>query len=199
MPKRSLVLFLTLTLAFLSTSITGQEPQPQPNPQVVIETSEGDITVELFRSEARVTVVNFLTYVRDGFYDGTIFHRVIRNFMIQGGGFDADLNPASGALRGGILNEATNGLKNLEGTIAVARTADPNSGRAQFFINTSNNSALDHKNTTTQGYGYAVFGRVIDGMDVVEKIERTSTYKTATGTDNVPRRAITINHIRRTQ
>ena len=104
MPRRSLVLFLTLTLAVLSTSITGQEPQPQPNPQVVIETSEGDITVELFRSEARVTVVNFLTYVRDGFYDGTIFHRVIRNFMIQGGGFDADLNPASGELRGGILN-----------------------------------------------------------------------------------------------
>ena len=199
MPRRSLVLFLTLTLAVLSTSITGQEPQPQPNPQVVIETSEGDITVELFRSEARVTVVNFLTYVRDGFYDGTIFHRVIRNFMIQGGGFDADLNPVNDGLRGGILNEATNGLKNLEGTIAVARTADPNSGRAQFFINTSNNSALDHKDTTAQGYGYAVFGRVIDGMDVVENIERTSTYKTATGTDNVPRRAITINHIRRTQ
>ena len=186
-------------MAVLSISVTGQEPQPQPNPEVVIETSEGDITVELFRSEARVSVVNFLTYVRDGFYDGTVFHRVIRNFMIQGGGLDADLNPVTDGIRGGILNEATNGLKNERGTVAVARSADPNSGRAQFFINTTNNPLFDHSDTTAEGYGYAVFGRVIDGMDVVDKIERTPTRTTFTGIDDVPTKTITINHIRRTE
>lgn len=188
-----------LTMAVLSISVTGQEPQPQPNPEVVIETSEGDITVELFRSEARVSVVNFLTYVRDGFYDGTVFHRVVRDFMIQGGGVDADLNPVTDGIRGGILNEATNGLKNERGTVAVARSADPNSGRAQFFINTANNSSLDHSDTTAEGYGYAVFGRVIDGMDVVDKIDRKPTRTTFTGIADVPISAITINHIRRTE
>lgn len=188
---------LSLSVILVPSGVDAQTPQPQPNPQVVIETSEGDITVELLRSEARVSVVNFLTYVRDGFYDGTIFHRVIRNFMIQGGGFDKDLNPVLEGLRGGILNEATNGLKNLRGTVALARTASPNSGAAQFFINTSDNASLDHKNTSDAGYGYAVFGRVVDGMDVVDRIEGKSTYTTATGIADVPRQTITITQIRR--
>ena len=186
-----------LSIVFLGAGANAQPPQPQPNPRVLIETSEGDITVELLRSDARVSVSNFLAYVRDGFYDGTVFHRVIRNFMIQGGGFDEDLAPKTEGLRGGVLNEATNGLKNERGTIAVARTASPNSGRAQFFINTADNAALDHKNTTDAGYGYAVFGRVVDGMDVVDTIERKPTYSTVTGLSDVPRRAITINQIRR--
>lgn len=181
----------------LGGTANAQAPQPQPNPRVLIETSEGDITVELLRSDARVSVSNFLTYVRDGYYDGTVFHRVIRNFMIQGGGLDEDLAPKMEGLRGGILNEATNGLKNLRGTLAVARTANPNSGTAQFFINTVDNAALDHKNTSDAEYGYAVFGRVIDGMDVVDQIERRPTYDTVTGMSDVPRRAITINTIRR--
>ena len=195
--------YLSVYVVFLGIVLLGtsganaQPPQPQPNPQVLIETSEGNITVELLRSEARVSVVNFLTYVRDGFYDGTVFHRVIRNFMVQGGGFDAELTPKMEGLRGGVLNEATNGLKNLRGTVAVARTANPNSGSAQFFINTSDNTALDHKDTTDAGYGYAVFGRVIDGMDVVETIEGKPTYNTVTGMNNVPRQTITITQIRR--
>lgn len=197
MKTRLFAACLGLSVILLASGVEAQTPQPQPNPQVVIETSEGDITVELLRSEARVSVVNFLTYVRDGFYDGTIFHRVIRNFMIQGGGLDADLNPVSEGLRGGILNEATNGLKNLRGTVAVARTASPNSGGAQFFINTSDNAPLDHKNTTDAGYGYAVFGRVVDGMDVVDQIEGKSTYTTATGIADVPRQTVTITQIRR--
>jgi cyclophilin family peptidyl-prolyl cis-trans isomerase len=186
-----------LGILIVGAGANAQAPQPQPNPRVLIETSEGDITVELLRSDARVSVSNFLTYVRDGFYDGTVFHRVIRNFMIQGGGLDEDLTPKTEGLRGGVLNEATNGLKNLRGTLAVARTAKPNSGSAQFFVNTVDNTALDHKNTTDAGYGYAVFGRVIDGMDVVDQIERRPTYETVTGMSDVPRKAITINQIRR--
>lgn len=181
--------------ALCGIGVAAQEPPP--NPQVVIETSEGDITVELFRAEARVSVVNFLTYVNDGFYDGTIFHRVIRNFMVQGGGFTEDLSRVTEGLRGGILNEATNGLKNERGTVALARTANPNSGSSQFFINTADNSDLDHQNTTDQGYGYAVFGRVLDGMDVVDQIEEKPTYTTVTGMGDVPRQAIIINKIRR--
>ena len=186
-----------LGIVLFCADANAQAPQPQPNPRVLIETSEGDITIELLRSDARVSVSNFLAYVRDGFYDGTVFHRVIRNFMIQGGGFDEDLAPKTEGLRGGVLNEATNGLKNLRGTVAVARTSNPNSGSAQFFINTVDNAALDHKNTTDAGYGYAVFGRVIDGMDVVDEIQRKPTYSTVTGMSDVPRRTITISQIRR--
>jgi len=197
MNAKQLTTCLGLSILLIGTSASAQEPQPQPNPRVLIETSEGDITVELLRSEARVSVVNFLTYVRDGFYDGTIFHRVIRDFMIQGGGFDKDLNPIIDGLRPGILNEATNGLKNLHYTVTLARSASPTSGAAQFFINTANNPELDHKDTSDRGYGYAVFGRVVDGMDVVDLIEGKSTYTTVTGMGDVPRQTITINQIRR--
>ena len=175
----------------------ASESSSQDNPVVVMETSLGDITIELFQAQAPISVENFLEYANDGHYAGTVFHRVIRNFMIQGGGLDEDLAPKVEGLRGGVLNEATNGLKNLRGTVAVARTSKPNSGSAQFFINTTNNSALDHKNTTDAGYGYAVFGQVIDGMDVVDEIERKPTYRTVTGMSDVPRRTITINQIRR--
>lgn len=173
---------------------TAQEPPP--NPQVVIETTSGDITIELFRPEAPVSVANFLTYVQDGFYEGTIFHRVIRGFMIQGGGVLEDLSPKMEGLRGGILNEATNDLNNRRGTIAMARTASPNSARAQFFINVADNNSLDHKNPTDAGFGYAVFGRVTDGMDVVEAIERANTRR-ADGLDDVPVDPIVITKIRR--
>ena len=184
---------LFLTLAFPS-SATAQDPPP--NPQVVIETSLGDITVELFRGDAPVSVVNFLTYVQDGFYEGTIFHRVISGFMVQGGGLLEGLSPKTEGLRGGILNEATNNIRNRRGTIAMARTGSPNSGRAQFFINTEDNQRLNHRNTTDAGFGYAVFGRVTDGMDVVQDIERTSTHS-VNGMSDVPRELIIIHQIRR--
>lgn len=177
-------------------AVAQTQQDPPPNPRVVIETTEGDITVELFRQDARVSVANFLTYVQDGFYTGTLFHRVIRGFMIQGGGYNADLEPKTEGLRGGILNEAANNLRNRRGTVAMARTADPNSARAQFFINTVDNRSLDHRDRTTRGFGYAVFGRVVDGMDVVDGIERTRTHS-RNGLDDVPRDPIVIRQIRR--
>ena len=173
-----------------------QAQDAPPNPHVVIETSMGDVTVELFRPRAPVSVVNFLTYVQAGFYDGTIFHRVIRNLIIQGGGLTEDHEPRVEGLRGGILNEATNRLQNRRGTIAMARLASPNSARAQFFINVGHNDAFNHRNTTQQGYGYAVFGRVVDGMDVVDDISRVRTTRVGRMND-VPRENVVIHTIRR--
>ncbi len=178
-----------IVVAAATAQPTAQEPQP--NPSVVIETTSGDITIELLRTKAPVSVANFLTYVQDGFYEGTIFHRVIRGFMIQGGGVLEDLTRKTDGLRGGILNEATNNLKNREGTVAMARTAAPNSASSQFFINVADNSSLGHKNRTDADFGYAVFGRVTAGMDVVEQIERTKTR------DDVPVEPIVITQIRR--
>ena len=186
---------LAAVLAVAGTA-AAERQDPPPNPRVVIETTAGDITVELFRQDARVSVVNFLTYVQNGFYTGTLFHRVIRGFMIQGGGYDADLQPKTEGLRGGILNEADNGLRNRRGTLAMARTGDPNSARAQFFINTVDNRSLDHRDRSARGFGYAVFGEVVDGMDVVERIERTRTHS-RNGLDDVPRDPIIIIQIRR--
>jgi len=174
----------------------AQNAEPPPNPRVVIETTLGDITVELFRPEAPVSVANFLTYVQQGFYDGTIFHRVIRGFMVQGGGLTPDLEPRTEGLRAGILNEATNNLQNQRGTVAMARLGTANSARAQFFINTQDNPTLNHRNGTDAGFGYAVFGQVVDGMDVVDEIERARTHS-ANGMDDVPREPIIINTIRR--
>ena len=167
-----------------------------PNPHVVIETSMGDITVELFRPRATVSVVNFLTYVQAGFYDGTIFHRVIRNLIIQGGGLTEDHEPRVEGLRGPILNEATNRLQNRRGTVAMARLGEPNSARAQFFINVGHNDMFNHRNTTQQGYGYAVFGEVVDGMDVVDDISRVRTTRVGRMND-VPRENVVIHTIRR--
>jgi len=143
------------------------------HPIVLMKTSMGDIKLELYPQKAPKTVANFLSYVEDGFYDGTIFHRVIGNFMIQGGGFTPDMKQKE--TKPSIPNEAGNGLKNLRGTIAMARISDVNSATSQFFINVVDNPNLDHKDETPRGFGYAVFGKVIEGMDVVDKIKEVKT------------------------
>ena len=145
----------------------------QPNPMIKLSTSKGDITIEMYANEAPVTVKNFLGYVESGFFDGLIFHRVIEGFMIQGGGFTPDMQQKSTG--DPIENEADNGLKNEVGTIAMARTGDPHSATAQFFINLENNEFLDHTGKNPQGWGYAVFGKVTDGLDVVKQIGGVST------------------------
>jgi cyclophilin family peptidyl-prolyl cis-trans isomerase len=155
--------------------VLGLTMSAQAGPKVVISTSEGDITLELNEEKAPKTVANFLSYVKDGFFDSTVFHRVIKGFMIQGGGFALE---ESGEIKqkptkAPVENEAKNGLKNARGTIAMARTSDPHSATAQFFINHGNNSNLDYP--SFDGWGYAVFGNVTEGMDVVEKIANTST------------------------
>ena len=183
-------------VALLAAPDAVHAQDPPPNPHAVIETSMGDITVELFRSRATVSVVNFLTYAQAGFYDGTIFHRVIRNLIIQGGGLEENHTPRFEGLRGPILNEATNRLQNRRGTIAMARLGEPNTARAQFFINVGHNDMFNHRNTTPQGYGYAVFGRVVDGMDVVDDISRVRTTRVDRMND-VPRENVVIHTIRR--
>ena len=140
---------------------------------IVLQTNFGDISVELFHDKAPKTAANFEQYVRDGFYDGTLFHRVIPGFMVQGGGFDSDFNQKS--TRDPIENEADNGLKNTTGTLAMARTQDPHSATAQFFINVADNDFLNHSGKNVQGWGYCVFGEVVEGMDVVEKIKAVPT------------------------
>ncbi|MZR61907.1 peptidylprolyl isomerase [Alcanivorax sp. DP30] len=147
------------------------------NPVVRLETSAGPVTVELFEDKAPKTVANFLKYVDSGFYDGTQFHRVIKGFMIQGGGFDKDGQRK--ATQAPIQNEADNGLSNSRGTLAMARTGNPHSATAQFFINLVNNRNLDFSGKNQRGWGYAVFGKVTDGMNVVDNIarERTTTQR----------------------
>ncbi len=162
-------------------------------PQVVLETSEGNITLELDAEKAPITVKNFLGYVEAGHYDGTIFHRVISNFMIQGGGMDANMKEKKTGSQ--IKNEAANGLQNLRGTVAMARTQVVDSATAQFFINVKDNSFLNHRDTSSAGFGYAVFGKVIDGMDVVEKIKGVATGRKGFH-DDVPLSPVTINAAR---
>ncbi len=141
--------------------------------KVRLTTTYGAITLELDPKKAPLTVENFVTYVKSGFYDGTIFHRVIEDFMIQGGGMDKNMKEKT--TRAPIKNEANNRLGNLLGTIAMARTSDPHSASAQFFINTNDNAFLDFSKETKEGWGYCVFGKVVEGMEVVEKIEGTDT------------------------
>lgn len=156
-------------LVLLWGALVGAE-----NPKVVLETTMGRIVLELYPDKAPKTVANFLTYVDNGFYDGTIFHRVIPGFVIQGGGYTADFRQKP--TRPPIPNEADNGLSNLRGTIAMARTADPHSATSQFFINLVDNKRLDHTGKgDSQAWGYAVFGKVVEGMDVVDKIARVRT------------------------
>lgn len=143
------------------------------NPQVELKTNMGSITLELYADKAPQSVENFLQYVKDGHYNGTIFHRVIPNFMVQGGGFTPDFNQKK--TRSPIKNEADNGVRNTLGTVAMARTPDPHSATAQFFINTADNAFLNFTAPTQQGYGYTVFGKVVKGMDVVEKIAKIAT------------------------
>ena len=161
-------------------------------PQVSIMTSKGEIVVELDSTRAPGTVKNFLEYVNSGFYEGTIFHRVIKGFMIQGGGLTADMNKK--ATREPIQNEATNRLSNRRGTIAMARTGEPHSATAQFFINTVNNDGLDYKNQSVAGWGYCVFGKVIKGMDVVDAIEDVQTSSSGMMRD-VPVKPILITKV----
>lgn len=140
---------------------------------ILLKTTHGDITLELDHDKAPETAKNFEQYVRDGFYDGLIFHRVIPNFMVQGGGFTPDMQPRK--TREPIQNEADNGLSNMQGTVAMARTMDPHSATAQFFINAENNGFLDHTAKNADGWGYCVFGKVVDGMDTVNRIRAVRT------------------------
>ncbi|KMN35651.1 peptidylprolyl isomerase [Chromobacterium sp. LK1] len=162
------------------------------SPTVEMITSKGNIEIALDSAKAPKTVENFVAYAKAGHYNGTVFHRVIDGFMIQGGGFDTKLSQKP--TRAAIANEASNGLKNGVGTIAMARTADPNSATAQFFINVANNDFLDYKSPTPQGAGYAVFGKVIKGMDVVNRIAKTRT-GSMNGMGDVPFEPIVIQKV----
>ena len=166
------------------------------NPIVTMETSEGTIKIELWPAKAPVTVKNFLQYADEGFYDGTIFHRVIDNFMIQGGGFTADMTQKP--TNQPIKNEATAELKNDRGTIAMARTRDLHSATSQFFINLKDNDFLNHHDETATGFGYAVFGKVIEGMDVVARIGKVKTSTSGPYRD-VPAQPVVIKHVKRVE
>ena len=179
---------VALAFATLSISLSAHAQ----NPQVEMRTSLGTIVLELQPENAPLTVKNFLQYVNDGFYNGTIFHRVIADFMIQGGGFTADMQQKK--TRDQIKHEGGNGLRNQVGTIAMARTADPNSGTSQFFINVVDNQMLDFRGPGPQEIGYCVFGRVIKGLDVVNKIRNVQT-ATRGGHQNVPVQTITIEKV----
>jgi peptidyl-prolyl cis-trans isomerase B (cyclophilin B) len=163
------------------------------NPIVTMATNKGIIRIELNAEKSPITTKNFLEYVNDGFYDGLIFHRVIPGFMIQGGGFDPQMKQKG--TKAPIKNEAGNGLKNQTGSIAMARTNVVDSATAQFFINVKDNEFLNHKNTSADGFGYAVFGQVIEGMDVVRTIEKVKTGSHG-GHENVPVEAVVINSVR---
>ena len=179
---------IVVVLAVSSGAIAGD------NPKVALETSNGKIVLELYADKAPQTVKNFLAYVDAGYYDGTIFHRVIPDFMIQGGGFTAGMKKKD--TRPPIQNEADNGVRNERGTIAMARTQDPHSATAQFFINTKDNDFLNHKGKSPQGWGYAAFGRVVEGMGVVDAISNSKTVTRSRYRD-VPDEAIVITRAQR--
>jgi peptidyl-prolyl cis-trans isomerase A (cyclophilin A) len=184
-------LFLILCLSLVALTIPPAALAAGKNPVVVMETSLGNVKIELYPQKAPVTVKNFLDYVNSGFYNATIFHRVINGFMIQGGGFTADLQPKP--TKAPIKNEADNGLKNDRGTIAMARTGDPNSATAQFFINVVDNQGLNRP--SPDGFGYAVFGKVIEGMDVVDKIKAVPT-GFSKGFRDVPQTPVVIKSVK---
>ncbi len=169
--KSSLLVLTCILCINLSTSALAQEKGD--NTMVKLETSMGDIIISLDAEKAPISSQNFLDYVNEGFYDNVIFHRVIENFMIQGGGFDTDMRQKD--TKENITNEADNGLSNKKYTIAMARTQEPHSASSQFFINTKDNLFLDFTSPTPQGWGYAVFGEVVEGKDVVDAIEKVST------------------------
>jgi len=167
--KNALVILFSLLFFYsVSNSVIAET-----NPKVRISTTMGDIVLELNSARAPKTVENFLNYVNKGFYDGTIFHRVISNFMVQGGGYTETFSKKP--TESPIKNEANNGLSNSRGTIAMARTSDPHSATGQFFINVVDNNFLNHRSQTQRGWGYAVFGKVIEGMDIVDKIRKVKT------------------------
>ena len=185
-------LLASLFAGVMLTAAPDDAAAADPNPQVLMKTSLGDIVIELYPEKAPKTVANFLQYVDDGFYSGLIFHRVIGNFMIQGGGFDKDMKQKS--TRGPISLESRNGLKNDAGTIAMARTSVPDSATSQFFINTANNASLNHPNP--DGNGYAVFGKVVSGMETVAKIAKVKTGRSGPHGD-VPAEPVVIESVSR--
>jgi cyclophilin family peptidyl-prolyl cis-trans isomerase len=185
------ILFAGVVLAFFTAGEASG-----PSQKVLLKTSKGDITLELYPDKAPVTVKNFLDYVDTKFYDGLIFHRVIKGFMIQGGGLTPD--HSSRPARPSIKNEAGNGLTNDRGTIAMARSGEVDSATCQFFINHVSNDFLNHKDNTPEGFGYCVFGKVTAGLDVVDAIAATPTM-TVHGMKDVPREAVTIISIRRVE
>ena len=193
-------LTLVATLAFAIGAVTAGctmaedgKPQNPNDPIVSMSTSVGDLKIELYKDKAPATVANFLSYVNDKAYDGTIFHRVIPHFMIQGGGFTPDMKQKP--TKAAIKNEAGNGLKNDFGTLAMARTSDVNSATAQFFINAKDNDFLNHKDNTIEGFGYCVFGKVIEGSKVVQKIEAVET-ETKGMYEDVPVEPVIIKSIK---
>lgn len=186
---KNVMRLIGLSVVFIAFSVHAQSTDPK----VQIQTTMGAVIVELDAKAAPKTVANFLDYVRSGFYDGTIFHRVIKNFMIQGGGLTADMKKKP--TRAPIDNEADNGLQNLTGTIAMARTSAPHSATAQFFINAKDNHFLNHRGKTNQLWGYCVFGKVVKGMDVVRAIETVPTVVKA-GRGDVPAKTVMIKAIK---
>jgi cyclophilin family peptidyl-prolyl cis-trans isomerase len=186
------ICFLLLGLLLQAQAPPAPVPPTPGNPIVDIETSMGTITVELFKDQAPVSVANFLEYARDGFYPGTVFHRVVPGYVIQGGGFTSAL--VEKGTRPPIQNEATNGLSNRRGTLAMARTRSLRSATSQFYINLSNNPSLDHTGFSPDVFGYAVFGRVIAGMDVVDRIGQVKT-GVRDGMDDVPVDPVVITKV----
>jgi cyclophilin family peptidyl-prolyl cis-trans isomerase len=180
------------SLAALAMSMTLAGTALAANPNVRMSTSLGDVEIELYADKAPASVKNFLGYVDSGFYNGTVFHRVIPNFMIQGGGFEPGMKQKETGAP--IQNEADNGLKNTLGTLAMARTMDPHSASAQFFINVADNEFLNHRAKNARGWGYAVFGKVTKGMDVVMKIAGAKTGP-AMGHDDVPVKDVVIKRM----
>jgi cyclophilin family peptidyl-prolyl cis-trans isomerase len=198
--KKSLSSFATVSVAILSlvlfTTVKGEKPmndETSGNPVVILETTMGNITVELDAKNAPNSTANFLAYAEDGYFNDTTFHRVIPNFMIQGGGITADMKDKP-SKRPPIKNEANNGLKNDRGTLAMARTNDPHSATSQFFINHKDNDFLNFRSESMQGWGYAVFGKVTDGMDIVDKIAAVRTGNKG-GHQDVPVESITITGV----
>lgn len=183
------LIILTLLIVVGGTHAESTD-QPTVKTEVVLETSKGVITFELFVDKAPISTANFLEYVQSGFYSGTIFHRVVADFVIQGGGLAPDMQRKD--TRPPIVNEADNGLANERGTVAMARTGDPHSASSQFFVNLKNNGFLNHRSRTLPGWGYTVFARVSQGMDVVDEITASPT-GSSTGMQNVPIEPITIN------
>lgn len=192
-----LVVLAAATMTIVPPAFAGEKKMAKKaNPTVVMETSEGVITIELWADKAPVTVKNFLRYTDEKFYDGTIFHRVIDNFMIQGGGFTADMKKKNA--HEPVKNEATSELKNDRGTIAMARTSQVNSATCQFFINLKNNDFLNHRDNTPRGFGYAVFGKVIKGQEVVDRIAKVKTTTSGSYRD-VPAKPVVIKSVRRSK
>jgi peptidyl-prolyl cis-trans isomerase A (cyclophilin A) len=187
---KRIVFTLLLATALGSTAIAAEK-----NPTAVIETSMGNVKVELFADKAPLSVKNFLEYANSGYYKDTVFHRVIPGFMAQGGGLTAALQPKPGD-RPAIKNEAGNGLKNDRGTLAMARTGVVDSATSQFFINVVNNDFLNHRDETPGGFGYAVFGKVIDGMDVVDKMVAAPQKRQNSVFQNVPETPIVIKSVK---